>query len=214
MINMKKFIAIMCVFSLIASLGIINVNATFYEGSEVRINTDDSMFSDLMFVKDGTTYIPLRLAFPNLNDMDNKIGMTIFWDGDQAKIRLRYGTTDGGDIVSYSNGTSEPPFVGERRCLDIFLTGNPETGASAEMQVIHYDGVDGNGLPTNTTYYQDFAQGDESGLAYPVYIRSVGNGVGRAFVATDDIAKIAEILGINDSYGVKLYTWVEDGGQQ
>ncbi len=195
MYNLKKILGIVCIFAMFFTMSSIVVSAEEGVGDTLAINNENSNFSELVCVENGKAYIPLRLMFPNLNDKENKIGMSIEWDA--GIIRLIHGETSGEGYIKLDNGKAATPFVGNRKCVDIQWVGDPAEGTTAYLTLIEYK--------YNENGEREWLDYDDSQvLDNPIYLKKVEGG-DRMFVAVEDISKISEWLKIDDSYKVKLY---------
>lgn len=188
---MKKLVSIICVISIVFSLCSIVASAN----DKVVINNDNPNFSELVIVEGGKTYLPLRLVFPNLNDMNNRKALNIAWGKTFPVIHLIYGETNGEDYTVLENNVTKTPFIGTRKCVDIMWEGDPETGARGEATVIEYI-HDENGE-------MEILEERSGTLSDKIYLKYVSGGA-RMFVSIDDINKIAGWLGIDDEYSVTL----------
>lgn len=189
---MKKLLSVVCVIAMMIAMGSVVVNAEEGVGDTLGINNDNSNFSELVCMEDGKAYIPLRLVFPNLNDRENKLGMTISWSSAYPMIHLIYGNTTGGMLVD-----GAAPYEGIRSCVDITWEGDASTGATGYLTVIKYT-YDANGE-------MDIIEYDDSQvLSDKVYLKRVEGG-DRMFASIDDINKLAELVGVDGAYSVKLY---------
>ncbi len=192
----KKLISLVCVIAIVLSFASICVSADEVEvGTSLEINDDYSAFSELAFVKDRVTYIPLRLVYPISNDTTNKTGLELQWDNQQETVRLIYGETTGEEYIMDADGYGTTPFSGTRYCVDIMFNSNPQYGAKAYLTVLDY--TKENGVMSIGGY------DDQMELNDLVYVKTVGDGE-RLFVSTRDVALLSEYLHINDSYTVKL----------
>lgn len=191
--KLKKLVSILCVIVMAFSIGTITVSADETgAGDKIIINNDYPSFEELICVENGKTYLPLRLVFPNLNDKDNKIGMTISWGRSYPVIHLIHGATTGGDAID-----GAAPYAGNRKCVDILWEGDASNGATAYLSVIEYT--------YNENGEMDIINGDESQvLNDPIFLKKVEGG-DRMFVSIDDINKLAGLLGLDNAYSVKLY---------
>lgn len=190
----KKLLSVICSVVLITVAGAMTVSAGYDDGGKIIINNENyPAFSELVSVIDGKMYVPLRLIFPNLNDRENKIGMTISWNGSDT-IHLIYGFTTG---EAMENGAA--PYTGVRYNVDISIAGDPSEGAYARFTVVQYT-LDENGSPVRS-------EPEIKDMNDPIYLKPVEGG-GRFFVSIDDIKDITEYLGIENDYSVKLMTEV------
>ncbi len=191
--KLKKFVSILCVIVMAFSIGTITVFADETgAGAKILINNDNPSFEELICVENGKTYLPLRLVFPNLNDKDNKIGMTISWGRSYPVIHLIHGATTGGDPID-----GAAPYEGVRNCVDIMWEGDASNGAKAYLTVIKYT-YDENGE-------MNIVEHDESQILDDlVYLKKVEDG-DRMFVSIDDINKLTKLIGFDGAYSVKIY---------
>ena len=197
--KLKKLLSILCVMAMFVGMTSV-VSADDGTGNILSINNDDSNFSELMFVEDGTVYLPLRLIFPNLNDKTNKIGFKIDWDiNNPGVVHLIYGQTTGEGFIVNEDGTTTVPFTGTRKCVDIFLSGDGETGMTADLSVVDYAKLaDGRRVTSKID--------DSYTLSDKLYLKPVAGG-DRLFASVEDIITLSNILGIDktDDYKVQLY---------
>lgn len=189
---LKKLLCIICSVVFITTGGILTVNADDSIGDVIGINNDNSAFSELVCVIGDKTYVPLRLIFPNLNDKENRIGMTISWSVSYPTIHLIYGSTTGGNL---ENGAA--PYDGIRKCIDIVWAGDPYYGTEASLTVMEYT-YDESGERIILSY------DDSMALEDPIFLKTVEGG-GRIFVSIDDINTLAKLMKLDDIYSVKLY---------
>lgn len=187
----------------VATMTIILATASTFayaeETATININTEPSLsFDELVIVENGKTYIPLRLAFPNLNDKEAKMGLKLAWGQDYPVVRLVYGSTNGESLKVNADGTKEPPFDGARRCIDIMWEGDAYQGVKAFISISDYTSVvDGN--PVGMEINDDYELDD------PLYLKTLSDGGGRVFISLDDASKLSTLLGVNENYRVKLY---------
>ena len=204
--KLKKLLSMLCVTGMVFSVGSAVVSAdevskpqpTVQEGDTILINNDSSAFSEIVFFKDGKAYLPLRLVFPNFNDRVNKLGCKIAWDtNNYGLVHLIYGKTTGEGFIVEANRTTTFPFTGTRKCVDIFLSGDGETGMTADLSVIDYAILaDGRRVTSGVD--------DTQILSDKLYLKPVEGG-DRLFASVDDIVKLSNLLGIDDAYQVKLH---------
>lgn len=192
---LKKLISIFCIVAIVLSFAAVCASADEATSTALEINDDYSSFSELAFVKDGVTYIPLRLVYPISNDTTNKTGLELQWDSQQDTVRLIYGETTGEDYIEDAEGYATTPFSGTRYCVDMMFENDPRYGAKAYLTVLDYTKESGAMLIGN---YDDQMELNDS-----VYVKAVGDGE-RLFVSVRDVAALSEYLHINDSYTVKL----------
>lgn len=191
--RMKRIFTSLFIVAIITTIGTISVGAEQVEpGNNITINDDGGEFSELLFVNNGKTYVPVRLAFPTLNDKENKIGFATSWGTAYPVIHLIYGNTTGDDA---SGGIL--PFLGQRRCIDIMWEGDAYQGANASISVIDYSEV-ANGVPVNPEVNDEYSLND------PIILRNVDGG-NRMFISIDDVNRLVDILGLDNAYSVKLY---------
>lgn len=192
---MKIFRKAMVLTLLLSIISVMNLSTAYADevGSVIGINQDNAEFTELFRMENGKTYLPIRLAFPNLNDTENKIGMTISWGVSYPVIHLIYGSTTGGPLLD-----GAAPYEGVRKCVDIFWEGDITQGVKADLSVIDYT-YDENGQ------MKVLSTDDDKKLNDLIYLKSVNNESHRIFMSLDDINKIAKLLGIQDVYSVKLY---------
>lgn len=192
MYRLKKILSVVCVVAMVLAMSSVVASAEEGVGDTLGINNDNSNFSELVCIENGKAYLPLRLMFPNLNDRDNKIGMTISWGTSYPIIHLIYGNTTGGMLVD-----GAAPYEGVRSCVDIMWEGDASNGAKAYLTVIKYT-YDDNGE-------MSIIEHDESQVLDDlVYLKKVEGG-DRMFVSIDDINKLTELVGVDSAYSVKLY---------
>ncbi len=171
-------------------------------GVMLTMNNDRGNFNELFCVENGKMYVPIRLAFPGLNDRENKMGLSIGWkdegDGD-AIVQIIYGPTNGGSYVKKGKATV-PPFEGVRKTVTIYIDKNADNDAKYKMIYREYtlDKADRNSVSKRRTMT----------LENPVYIKDVTGG-SRVFISIDDVKTISEYLGISDEYSVKIYDYEE-----
>lgn len=190
---MKKIMIIMVTIISLMTIVVTTVSAEEdYLGNSIVLNDDKGDYTEMLFIDNGITYVPVRLAFPILNDMDNKVGFATSWEKDFSTIHLIYGATDGGNVVD-----RKIPFVGNRRCVDIVWVGDAHQGVEASVTVFDYSNVV-NGVPENVV------PNGRHQLENPIILRDV-NGGNRMFISTQDVNKIIGLLGLDSSYSVKLY---------
>lgn len=195
----KKILCIISVISILITLGSFAVSADEGIGDKLGINNDDANFSELVFTKNGKTYLPLRLVFPNLNDEVNRKGMTISWGTTFEVIHIIYGNTTGGKMNEHDDGSIAPPYVDWRKCIDIMWDGDAINGVKPTIDYIEYRYKE-NGIKE----YKDEDDLPEIEFDDLVYLRNVEGG-SRMFASIDDIRKIAEALSLGEEYSVKLY---------
>lgn len=193
MYRFKRILSVVCVVATLLAMSSVVVSADEgVVGDTLGINNEMSNFSELVSINDGKAYLPLRLVFPNLNDKENKIGMTIGWGTSYPIIHLIHGNTTGGDFVD-----GESFYDGVRSCVDIMWEGDAANGAKAYLTVIKYT-YDENGE-------MNIIEHDESQVLDDlVYLKEVEGG-SRMFVSIEDINKLTELLGLDNAYSVKLY---------
>lgn len=191
--RMKKIFTSVFIVATIVTIGTISASAEQIEpGNRIIINNDGGEFSELLFINNGKTYVPVRLAFPTLNDKENKIGFATSWGTAYPVIHLIYGNTTGEDA---SGG--KLPFWGQRRCIDIMWEGDAYQGANASISVIDYSEV-ADGIPVNPEVNDEYSLND------PVILRNVDGG-NRMFISIDDVNRLVDILGLDNTYSVKIY---------
>jgi len=194
--KLKKIVSFLCVLVMILTFCVTTTSADETQSTKININGDyDSFFNDIVFMKNGKTYLPLRLVFPNSNDRDNKRGLKLTWE--DSDIRLIYGETDGGPIIELENGKHKFPFVGERKALDIFLEGDltSDEGVVASIQRIIYTGDE---------EHREYKEVFDYEMVDAVYLKTVEGG-DRIFVSIDDIVQISKLLEIESTYEVQLH---------
>lgn len=196
--KLKKIFSVLCVVMTIATVGTVTVSADEAKvGDVLGINNDNSAFSELISIENGKAYLPLRLVFPNLNDTVNKIGMKIDWENDYSCIHLIYGETSGEGYIRLDDNKTMTPFVDVRHCVDISWVGDAANGVEASLTVMDYT-YDENGE------MKIIKEDGSQVLDDLIYLKNVEGG-NRMFASIQDINKIAELIGINGKYSVKLY---------
>ena len=195
---MKKIMIAVAMLAMV--LTGLTVTALAEENSaRININNEPSLsFDELVIVENGKTYIPLRLAFPNLNDKQAKLGMKLVWGTQYPVVRLIYGATTGESQIVEADGTTTPPYNGKRRCIDVMWEGNAHEGVKAYLSIVDY------------TYVVDGMPGapetnDEYTLDDPLYLKTLNDGGDRVFISLDDASKLSKLLGVDENYSVKLY---------
>lgn len=188
----KKILSVVCIVATMITMSGVVVNAAEGVGDTLGINNDNSNFSELVSIENGKAYFPLRLVFPNLNDRENRIGMTISWGTSYPIVHLIYGNTTGGALVD-----GAAPYEGIRSCVDIMWEGDASNGAKAYLTVIKYT-YDADG-EMNIIEYDESQVLDDL-----IYLKEVDGG-SRMFISIDDINKLTSLVGVDGAYSVKLY---------
>ncbi len=198
---LKKILITAMIISLVSSMALSVVNAAdMMPGDTIGINDDDAEFDELVCVRNGITYIPLRLAFPNFNNRNSHVGLGLSYDSNT--IHIIYGKTTGGDyLTAMENGeqVTKLPFESERKCVDLMWKGNAREGIMASYSYMTYSGLD-NGIPKNI---DEKSHGQNQ---IHILLKALNSGAGdRMYISIDDAIKISKWLGLDERYSVKLY---------
>lgn len=199
---LKKILITAMIISLVSSMALSVVNAAdMLPGDTIGINDDDAEFDELVCVRNGITYIPLRLAFPNFNNKNSHVGLGLSYDSNT--IHIIYGKTTGGDyLTAMENGkqVTKLPFESERKCVDLTWKDNAREGIMATYSYMTYSELDNNGNPKNAerkSYGRDQIH---------ILLKALNSGSGdRMYISIDDAIKISKWLGLDERYSVKLY---------
>ena len=186
----KRIFSVICIIAVILSMSTV---VFAEEGTSVRFNDDKKDYSSVVVVENGKLYVPMRMIFPNTNDMENKTALVTMWE--KGNIVIQHGATTGEDVVE-----QKIPFAGVRKSVEISYYGDPYEGVSASFIPLEYEGD-----PETAFESGKFEYGEMKYFTNPIIMKSVGTDKGyRFFISLEDANTIAEHLGLDESYSVKF----------
>lgn len=200
---LKRITSVACVCLLASSAMLTNVYADNAAGAAVTIGLNSTKaeeaqdFKELLLVNDGTTYLPIRLAFPHFGSKEYEV--IISPNIDESNVRIKV-------YKRGENGKMQP----QRKVAFIGWLGDiDENGkVNGRVETISYesDNVDNDNYYKDTTPDMHNTDITRNELKCPLIFKNVDNlGGQRLFVSLDDLKDLVDFLIGDNDYTVEIF---------
>lgn len=189
---LKRITSVACVCLLASSALLTNVYAD--DAATIKLNTADEKqaqdFKELLLVNNGTTYLPIRLAFPYFGSKEYEVIINPNIDESNVRIKV-YKKDEGGNIKTQRSAA----FIEWYNDID-------ENGkVNGKVVAISYESDNYDDNPQDI-YNTDITINE---LKCPLIFKNVDNlGGQRLFVSLDDLKDLVNFLIGDDDYTVKI----------
>ncbi len=197
--RMKKVLAAACLCAFTLSAAVTGFAADDLPKSAVKIqlNTEEADgadgFREMFWVCDGTTYLPLRLAFP--------------WDDNSPQyiVRINYSGTNGNVRIKIYRKKEDGSLQAEKKVVVLRWDGEPNADGAVQgrMELYRYD--------SNSDFGKENASDIQNTditrkpLANPLYFKDVDQSGGqRVFISLADLETLVQFLIGDSNYVVNL----------